>query len=464
MNPRVKNNPYTRGIVSLTALGFCLSFSQAYAEAIVDSHPYQLRLQIPASFMGQTQQPSDALLAIEESTDKLVLAQALALALTRSPKLAAFSQEIRAREAATLQANLLPNPTFGVQASNFGNNIFEGADGDVITIALSQLVELGGKRAARTEVAMLNNDLANWDYEAQRINVLTQVTQAYINVLVAQQRLQLIEKLLGLTEQVVKISSTKVRSGSVAPLEETKANVIRASAKIEQQRAQKQLLANRQRLASNWGSTLPLFESVRGNLEDIHQPPVLEALIQHINDNPDLARWATEISQRQAIIGMEESKAIPDITFNLGTNTYLDGNNYNLNAGFSMPLPLFDRNQGAILAAERRLNKAQDQRRDAEVNAITKLNMVYQQLASAYMEVTLLKRDVIPGAESAFNTASRGYRLGEFGFLEVLDAQRTLVRVKTQYLQAQADYHLNVARIERLIGGALQPSPQTASE
>ncbi len=464
MNPRIKNNPYTRGIVSLTALGFCLSFSEAHAEAIVDSPPHQLRLQIPTDFRGQTHQPPDALFAIEESTDKLVLAQALALALTRSPRLAAFSQEIRAREAATLQATLLPNPTFGVQASNFGNNIFKGADGDVITIELSQLVELGGKRAARTEVAMLNHDLANWDYEAQRINVLTQVTQAYINVLVSQQRLQLIEILLGLTEQVVKISSAKVRSGSVAPLEETKAKVIRASAKIEQQRAQKQLISSRQRLASSWGSTQPLFESVRGNLEDIQQPPVLEMLKQRINNNPDLARWATEISQRQAIIGMEESRAIPDITFNLGTNTYLDGNNYNLNAGFSMPLPLFDRNQGAILAAERRLNKAESERRATEVNAMTELNRVYQQLASAYMEVTLLRRDVIPGAESAFKVASRGYRLGEFAFLEVLDAQRTLIRVKTQYLQAQADYHLNVARIERLIGGALQPFSKTASE
>ncbi|OQK18752.1 transporter [Methyloprofundus sedimenti] len=404
-------------------------------------------------------QHTAALVPIKEPTDQLVLAQALALALTGNPKLATFSQEIRAREAATIQANLIPNPTFGVQASNFGNNKFKGADGDSITIALSQLVELGGKRAARTELAMLNHELANWDYETQRINVLTQVTQAYIEVLAVQQHLHLAEQLLDLARQMVDISAAKVRAGSVAPLEETKAKVIQASAQIDLQRTQKKLLASRQRLASTWGGTQVLFQSALGDLEAIQQPPVLQDLIQRIKDNPDLARWATEINQRQALIGLEKSKAIPDITLNLGVNNYLDdGNAYNLNAGFSMPLPLFNRNQGSILAAQRRLNKAEDERRNTEINTMTALNVVYQQLNSAYVEVTTLRADVIPGAESAFKVASRGYRLGEYDFLQVLDAQRTLVGVKTQYIQAQADYHMNVAEIERLIGGSLTSS------
>jgi cobalt-zinc-cadmium efflux system outer membrane protein len=458
MKPQVKNTPYARAIVSLTAVGFCLSFSQAYAETGSHAPKHQLSLQSSANFADTATAP------IKEPSAQLVLAQALAQALMGNPKLAAFSQEIRAREAATLQANLLPNPTLDVQASNFGNNKFKGADGDAITIALSQLVELGGKRAARTEVAMLNHELANWDYEAQRINVLTQVTLAYIEVLAAQQHLHLAEQLLDVAKKMFAIAAVKVHSGSVAPLEETKAKVIQASAQIDLQRTQKQLLASRQRLASTWGSTQVLFQSALGDLETIQQPPVLQNLVQRIKDNPDLARWATEINQRQALVDLEKSKAIPDITFNLGTNTYLDGHDYNMNAGFSMPLPVFDRNQGSILAAQRRLNKAEDERRNTEINTMTALNVIYQQLHSAYIEVIILRTDVIPGAESAFKVASRGYRLGEYDFLQVLDAQRTLVGVKTQYIRAQADYHLNVARIERLIGGSLNPSAIKISE
>ena len=442
MNPIVK-------ISVLTGLGGCLSVFSVGAEEMLNTPP------LPVSAVSDTAAPEE--IAIEP-TGNLLLSQALALALTKNPSLAAFSQEIRAREAAALQANLLPNPTFGVQASNFGNNRFKGADGDVITLQLSQLVELGGKRAARTELAQLNQHLAGWDYEAQRMNVLTQVTQAYITVLATQQRLLLADKLLNLAKQVVNISAVKVRSGSVPPLEETKARVIQASAQIERQRAQQQLTASRLRLANSWGSTQAIFKSVQGDLEAISPLPALDSLIQRITENPDLARWTTEMDQRQAFIALQKSNAIPDVTFNLGTNAYLDGNDYNLNAGFSIALPIFNRNQGSILAAEQRLYKAQDERRNVEINTMTELQVVYQQLDTAYREIITLRRDVIPGAESAFNAASRGYRLGEFAFLQVLDAQRTLVRVKTQYLQAQANYHLNVAKIERLIGGALNPT------
>jgi cobalt-zinc-cadmium efflux system outer membrane protein len=121
--------------------------------------------------------------ASDESAGTLVLPQALALTLTRNPELAAFSEEIRAREAAELQAGLLPNPVFGANAANFGNRAVRGFDGDVVTLALSQLIELGGKRAARIQVAQTGREVASWDYEVQRATVLARAAQAFIDVL-----------------------------------------------------------------------------------------------------------------------------------------------------------------------------------------------------------------------------------------------------------------------------------------
>ena len=93
-----------------------------------------------------------------------------------------------------------------------------------------------------------------------------------------------------------------------------------------------------------------------------------------------------------------------------------------------------------------------EERRAAEVLVTTALNTTYQSLAAANIEVTTLKTQVLPGAQSAFEAASQGYRLGKFGFLEVLDAQRTLFGAKAQYLRALSDYHKAVAEVERLIG------------
>jgi len=130
-------------------------------------------------------------------------------------------------------------------------------------------------------------------------------------------------------------------------------------------------------------------------------------------------------------------------------------NDYALVVGFSIPLPAFNRNQGGILEAEHRLTKAEEDRRSAEVRIATALNTAYQQLSAAHAEVSALRQEVLPGAQSAYDAAREGYRLGKFGFLDVLDAQRTLFGAKTQYLLAQADYHKAVAEVERLIGGGM---------
>ena len=74
-----------------------------------------------------------------------------------------------------------------------------------------------------------------------------------------------------------------------------------------------------------------------------------------------------------------------------------------------------------------------------------------------------MKAQVLPGAQSAFEAASKGYRLGKFGLLDVLDAQRTLFGAKAQYLRALTDYHQSVAQVEGLIGERLE-AVQTQKE
>lgn len=293
----------------------------------------------------------------EEPTGKLALPQALAIALLRNPELSAYSTEIRAQESAILQASLLPNPVFGANAANFGNNVIRGFDGDVVTLQLSQLIELGGKRAARITAADLTKQLAGWDYEAKRADILTLVTQAFIDVLITQQRLALTQQMQALAQQTYASTAARVQAG---------------------------------------------------------------------------------------------------------TSNYLMPNDYALLVGFSLPLPVFDRNQGRIGEVQQRLAKAEEERRNAEVRIQTALNTAYQRLAASYAEVNALHQDILPNAETAYNAASEGYRLGKFGFLDVLDAQRTLFSAQSQHLQAEAEYHKALADVERLIGGNPNPSPKAA--
>lgn len=122
----------------------------------------------------------------------------------------------------------------------------------------------------------------------------------------------------------------------------------------------------------------------------------------------------------------------------------------------TLPIPVFDRDQGTILEARYRLARAGEERRSAEVRVLTELGATYAEPSSAFTEATTLQTDVLPGAQSAFEAFSEGYRQGKFGFLDVLDAQRTLFEARGRYLEALTDYHRAVADMERLIGEPLE--------
>jgi outer membrane protein, heavy metal efflux system len=393
----------------------------------------------------------------QEPAGVLVLRQALALALLRNPELASTAWEVRAGEARTLQAGLLPNPEVGVEVENFaGSGEFKGFDAAETTIALGQLIELGGKRLKRVRVAALERDLGAWDYEAMRLDVFTATTKAFVEVLSAQAQLALNEELVRLAEQVLSSVAARVQAGQVSPVEETRARVALSTSRIALERAGRALVAARESLVATWGSTAPAFERVGGALEPIRPLPAAEHLVRRIDQNPDIARWVAEMAQRQATVALEEARRIPNVTGAGGLRYHSRTSDTALIMQLTLPIPVFDRHQGALLAARYQLARAGEERRSAEVRVLTELAATYTELSSAYAEATTLQNDVLPGAQSAFEAFSEGYRQGKFGFLDVLDAQRTLFEARGQYLEALTAYHRAVADMERLIGEPLE--------
>lgn len=389
---------------------------------------------------------------VGEPTGQLTLTQAVSLALSNNPELAAFSLEKRASEARSIQSRLFPNPEISATVENIGG-AKEVTGGEQTTIQLSQLIELGGKRSARTRVAQLSQDLAEKDYEKKRIEVLSEVSRAFIRTLSAQRHLVLAEEMAGLARQVVKTVSERVMAGKVSPVEETKAKVALSSVIVEQERARFELASARKRLSSIWGSVSPRFETAVGDMEDQIAPaPPFEQLAARLINNPDVVLRFAEISQRKAIIDMERSKAVQDISVNAGYRRFTDYDENSVIVGVTIPIPIFNRNQGGVLESRLLLSKAEEERRGAEVKAATLLAEAFKSLSAAYFEVTTFKEDSLPGTQSSYDATMEGYRMGKFGYLDVLDAQRTLFDVRLQYIRALTGYHLAVADVEQLIG------------
>lgn len=392
----------------------------------------------------------------KDPTGILTLKHAQALALLRNPGLKAFSLAVRAKDARALQAGLFPNPEIGIEVENFGgDSTFQDFDSSETTVQLSQLIELAGKRPKRKRVASLERDLAGWDYKTKRADVLSDTTRAFVDVLAAQEGFSLMGEFVSLSEEVLNTISERVKAGKVSPLEKTRAGVTYSISLIDLERARRGLDASRKKLAALWGSGTPLFKRVDGELERVVPIPSAAQLEGLISRNPEIARWTVEMEQREAAVKLEQAVRIPDLTLSGGIRRFKETDNNAFVMGLSIPLPLFDRNQGGVREALYRRTQAAEEQQAAKLTVRNALAEAYQELSTAYAEAKALQQDVLPGAQTAFDAASEGYRQGKFGYLEVLDAQRTFFEARRQYIDALASFHKSAATVKRLTGSEL---------
>jgi cobalt-zinc-cadmium efflux system outer membrane protein len=290
---------------------------------------------------------------------------------------------------------------------------------------------------------------------AMRLAELRAVTtQAFFEALIAQERVRVAEESLKIVASGTAATARRVTAGKISPTEETRARVAEANVRIELRQAQADRLAALRSLALVMGSPANSIDQLDGRPETLPIPQGNEAINDRLMKSPVLRRAQGEVRRAQAAYELERARRIPDVTVSLGAVRSQDFGRDQPIIGLSIPLPFFDRNQGAQLQALRRLDAAQVQAEAEEARLRSEVLKAADQLQARSSEVQALQQEVLPGAQSAYEAASRGFELGKFGFLDVLDAQRTWLLARTQYLNALGEAHRASAELERRLGSA----------
>jgi outer membrane protein, heavy metal efflux system len=428
----------------------------------IASHVHPGRFRITRIFFSLLLAIAHAVFAFgsqpQESGEPISLAGALALTLERSPELAAFSWDIRAAEARILQAKLLPNPEISWDGEDFPQAGMQSAtEGMQNTLVLSQLIELGGKKRSRVREAQFDRRAAEWDYQVKRLEVLKSTTLAFIDVLSGQRKVSLAEENVRLAEREIPVTQKRVEAGQASNVELIRTNTEVATAQIELTEATHDLETARVNLAAQWGAKKAMFANVLGNLEQLRPIPSLESLKAKLQANPELAKWATERQRREATLNVARAEAHPDLTVDAGPRLLGASHaDMSLVAGFSIPLPLWNRNQGKIAEAEANVAKTSDEQAAAEAGAYAELNEAYQTVQRAAEEVRILRDTVLPGAKSVVDQTTEGYATGRFGQLDVLDAQKSYIETRAQYVRALSDFQKAAAQIDALTAGPVE--------
>jgi cobalt-zinc-cadmium efflux system outer membrane protein len=395
---------------------------------------------------------------VPEITDgeDITAVQAGALALTRSPRLAVYDFERRIRDARTLQAALRPNPELAFEVENFaGSGDLSGFGGSELTLSVAQLFELGGKRSNRREVARFERELATWDYEAVRLEVLSDVSRAFVEVVAAQLRIALADDLIETAKQDLVAVGRRVEAGAASPIERTRARIALATAEMDRETVALALTAARVRLATTWGSDQPKYGRAVGDLEQVAPPPTASMLEQRLTTNPDIARWATEQSLREASLNLERSLGKIDLVASGGFRRLEESGDNAFVAGIAIPLPVANRNQGNVQAAALELAKVEKERLAATSTAQAALASAYADLSAAFKAATTLREEILPAAEEAMATAESAYLKGLFNFTDVLAVRTTYLDLRERHIASLASYHIALAELERVVAGPL---------
>jgi len=391
--------------------------------------------------------------APSDPTGALTLPEVLARVLTESPKLQPYSWQIRADEARTLQAGLRPNPSADLVVEDvLGTGEFRGGRRAQITLALSQLIELGGKRAGRVDVAARSRDLAQREYEVRRVEVLADATERFIAVLERQNAHALARTNVELSQATVETVQRRIQAGAGSTLEAKRAQIALARARVAEEDVTHEQAVARSQLAATWGSTTPAFERAEGDLFARRRIPIFTELTGSISASPQILRRLSEGNLRRAELELAYAKRIPDVNLSAGPRWLEEPSKASFVFGVAVPLPLFDRNQGGVGEAQALAGKTGAVTRATEVRLQAALFGLHQELLHSGHELDALEKQILPAAEEALSLSRQGFTEGRFSYLDLLDAQRTFVDVKTEHLEAAASYHRFVLAIERLTG------------
>ena len=402
-----------------------------------------------------------ALLLATGAADRPVWTEADALAAFErtSPALAEARAAEEAARADVSQAKLRPNPTLSLGASNvpletnpppigngpgLGNNL-------VTSIGIEQPIELGGKRSHRVAVAKGALTGAGLSRADAVRKAKAELKLAFWGAVRARERRILAEQVRARSAETLRIMRARYANQDISALDLDKIELETAQQENEVADAvanERAAVADLLRLV---GPGAPAQVEVSGELASRAPPLDVDRLAERARAHrPDLAAARRAAETARLSLSLAQSQAVPDVTVGLGytrSRAVQSGDNpQTLGVTLSVPIPLFSRNQGEIQKARVEISRTDDAARALEAGVAREVDAAHARYAAAAEKVARYDGGALARAERSLAVAEKTYRSGDRSLLEFLEAERTFIAVRADYLDTM--YELRAARLE----------------
>ncbi len=394
---------------------------------------------------------------------RISLEQAVALALAHSHTLKAARTQIQQNQAQEVTASLRPNPTlswdalfvplFSPQNFNLGTLL----NTQQFDMGVSYLYERGGKRQRRVEAAKDATVVTRYQVNDSERTLVFNVAQQFINAQLAQSVLDFALKDLDSFAQTVRISEDRYRAGDISEgdLLKIKLQLLQFQTDVAGAQVSKvQALATLRQLLGY--DAVPADYEVEGELS--YQPLTVnldDLRLRALKLRPDLLAMQQGIQAAQSQIALAKANGKVDLTTTLSYSHISDLNS--LSASFSIPLPIFDRNQGEIARTRFALTQSQENAQAALDLVLTDLRNNYEAFSTNQKIVQLYLSGYLKQAQDSRDISEYAYKRGAASLLDFLDAERSYRSTQLSYRQTLASYLLSVEQLKEAVGTRTLP-------
>lgn len=459
----------TRARLLSPVIAFALAVASGCVTPPVPSYPHspppQKHAPLPNELRAGRVIPASASQPVAKEPDARpqTLDDLTRLALSTHPRLAQAGFSVEAARGRAIQAGLYPNPTLSVTGDELSD--VQGPGGIWTAPYASQEIVTGGKLSLSRGAADRETDQAALGLAGQRYALLASVRQAYFDALTLQRRVETLGAVLDLIEKSVEQTKALVEAKQAARLNLVQLQAEAARVRADRDATARELPAAYSRLSAVVGSPSLVVTRVEGKLET--SLPEYEAesarrfLLEH---HPEVRVAATGVERARLLLRRAEVEPIPNVTVGAGYVRQNQNKSDDWTLAMSLPVPLWNRNQGNIHAAKAQLGEAVQEVGRVQAELADRLAVALRDYSAARERSEQYRTKVLPLAREAFDISFAAYKGGQFEYLQVLQAQRVLAEANVEYVRTlgeawRASGVLSGLLLEELWPVTPQPEP-----
>jgi cobalt-zinc-cadmium efflux system outer membrane protein len=400
-----------------------------------------------------------------QAPQTITIEQAVQEALQNNPGLLAERLGIPVAEAAVITARLRPNPVVSASSDHLdwlgtGFSEVNGAGPTETALRIDFPWERGHKREYRVDTAGYGQKIAEARVADSIRRLRLDVTLACIDVMVAKARLDLANDNLKSLQGVVQLNETRLQGGAIPPIELTRSRVAMLQFRSNVKTAELALTTARIKLQTFLGRQTPVEISDPLKIPiPATVPPLDQIQTRALAVRPDIQAARLDQARSQSELRLQLANGKVDYTAGAEYRRQqgINGTGNSVGFFFSVPLPVFNRNQGEIARVTSEEVQLQKQIDALQSQVSGEVVGAYREYETARQLIGDIEGDLLGLSQEARNTTTYVYQAGAGSLLDVLDAQRAFNETMSTYYDAQADYRRAVSRLASVAGEEVIP-------